>query len=80
VLDLIPYIYDRPGRVARLLDAEDNPRTVMLNAPFTMNPQTQRPQRAPMPPQGPPQGMAPQGPPPPPPVPPGVNAVRCRPV
>ena len=70
VLDLIPYIYDRPGRVARLLDAEDNPRTVMLNAPFTMNPQTQRPQRAPMPPQG----MAPQGPPPPPPVPPGVNA------
>ena len=75
VLDLIPYIYDRPGRVARLLDAEDNPRTVMLNAPFTMNPQTQRPQRAPMPPQGmAPQGMAPQGPPPPPPVPPGVNA------
>jgi hypothetical protein len=75
VLDLIPYIYDRPGRVARLLDAEDNPRTVMLNAPFTMNPQTKRPQRAPMPPQGmAPQGMAPQGPPPPPPVPPGVNA------
>ena len=75
VLDLIPYIYDRPGRIARLLDAEDNPRTVMLNAPFTMNPQTQRPQRAPMPPQGmASQGMAPQGPPPPPPVPPGVNA------
>jgi hypothetical protein len=79
VLDLIPYIYDRPGRVARLLDAEDNPRTVMLNAPFTMNQETKRPQRAQMPPpgmapQGPPQGMSPQGPPPPPPVPPGVMA------
>jgi hypothetical protein len=75
VLDLIPYIYDRPGRVARLLDAEDNPRTVMLNAPFTMNQETKRPQRAQMPPPGTATtGMAPQGPPPPPPVPPGVMA------
>jgi hypothetical protein len=32
------------GRIARILDAEDNPKTVMLNAPFTMNPQTKRPQ------------------------------------
>jgi hypothetical protein len=37
ILDLIPFIYDRPGRIARLLDAEDNPKTVMLNAPFTMD-------------------------------------------
>ena len=71
VLDLIPHIYDRPGRVARILDAEDNPKTVMLNAPFTMNPQTKRPQPAPA--QGP-RPMAPpqMGPPPPPPAPPGV--------
>jgi flagellar biosynthesis GTPase FlhF len=49
VLDLIPHIYDRPGRIARILDKEDEPKTVMLNAPFTMNPQTKRPQAAPMP-------------------------------
>ena len=67
ILDLIPHIYDRPGRVARILDAEDNPKTVMLNQPFTMNPQTKRPQA--VPPQGPPQ----MGPPPPmPPPPPGM--------
>ena len=34
VMDLIPKIYDRPGRVARILDGEDNSRQVMLNAPF----------------------------------------------
>jgi flagellar biosynthesis GTPase FlhF len=49
ILDLIPHIYDRPGRIARILDKEDEPKTVMLNAPFTMNPQTKRPQPAPMP-------------------------------
>ena len=47
VLDLIPHIYDRPGRIARILDKEDEPKTVMLNAPFTMNPQTKRPQAMP---------------------------------
>ena len=63
VLDLIPHIYDRPGRIARILDKEDAPKTVMLNAPFTMNPQTKRPQAAPMPgpmpggPSGPMPGM-----------------------
>ncbi len=53
VLDLIPHIYDRPGRIARILDKEDTPKTVMLNAPFTINPQTKRPQAAPMPGQTP---------------------------
>ena len=43
VLDLIPHIYDRPGRVARILDREDRQKTVMLNQPFRINPQTQRP-------------------------------------
>lgn len=35
VIDLMAKIYDRPGRVARLLDMEDNERTVLLNQPFT---------------------------------------------
>jgi len=84
VLDLIPFIYDRPGRVARILDREDNAKTVMLNQPFTMNPQTKRPMAAMpspqpptapqmgmgMPPQGPPMGM-PGAPPAPPPRPQG---------
>lgn len=43
VLDLIPAIYDRPGRVARILDGEDNSRSVMLNAPFVADPMTKRP-------------------------------------
>ena len=57
ILDLIPHIYDRPGRIARILDLEDEPKTVMLNAPFRRDPQTQRP----IPVSGPP-SMAPGGP------------------
>ena len=49
ILDLIPHIYDRPGRIARILDLEDEPQTVMLNAPFQRDPQTQRPIPAPGP-------------------------------
>lgn len=44
VLDLIPKVYDRPGRVARILDTEDNTETVMLNQPFTLDPRSKRPQ------------------------------------
>lgn len=60
VLDLIPFVYDRPGRVVRTLDLEDNNKTVMLNQPFTMG-QNGRPQAAPQAPAGalPPQGMVP---------------------
>ena len=47
VLDLIPAIYDRPGRIARTLDLEDESQTVMLNQPFYTHPQTQRPVAAP---------------------------------
>jgi hypothetical protein len=43
VLDLIPYVYDRPGRVARTLDLEDNAKTVILNQPFVPGP-NKRPQ------------------------------------
>lgn len=63
VLDLIPHYYDRKGRIARILDQEDTPKTVMLNQPFVMGgPKKNRPMPMPMPgPQGPPPG-APPGP------------------
>ncbi len=74
ILDLLPHIYDRPGRVARILDGEDQPRTVMLNAPFTINARTQRPQMA----QGnvppPPMPTPPPGAPAPP-MPPGMTSM-----
>jgi len=82
VLDLIPHIYDRPGRVARILDREDRSKTVMLNQPFRVNPQTQRPvavaQGAPQASPAPPMPMGAMGqpgmPPPPgaPPMPMGM--------
>ena len=62
VLDLIPTIYDRPGRVARILDQEDDTQTVLLNTPFTRDPGTQRP-RAVVPGQGPPPSAGPPSPP-----------------
>ena len=43
VLDLMPHIYDRPGRITQVLGKEDKSKTVMLNAPFVMN--GQRPKR-----------------------------------
>ena len=43
VLDLIPAIYDRPGRIARTLDGEDGSEAVILNHPFMTHPQTKRP-------------------------------------
>ena len=46
ILDLIPKIYDRPGRTARLLDSEEKTSTVMLNQPFVVNPETKRPEPA----------------------------------
>jgi hypothetical protein len=69
VLDLIPHVYDRPGRIARILDTEDNTKQVMLNAPFVR--QGARPVPAPLgalgprpvggPPPGPPLGAPPMG-------------------
>lgn len=66
ILDLIPAIYDRPGRLARTLNEEDETETVMLNSPYVKHPQTGRPVPAPggqvppglpmMPPQQPQQG------------------------
>jgi len=49
ILDLIPHIYDRPGRLARIYDAEsDKSRSVILNAPFMPHPDTGRPMPLPM--------------------------------
>lgn len=47
VLDLIPFVYDRPGRIARVLNREDTSRSVMLNAPFVTDPNSGRPIAAP---------------------------------
>lgn len=46
MLDLIPRIYDRPGRLARITDADDSKKqsTVILNHPFVIDPRTKRPQ------------------------------------
>jgi hypothetical protein len=46
-LDLAPHVYDRPGRVARILDDQNVSSIVMLNQPFTPDPQTQRPRAIP---------------------------------
>lgn len=46
ILDWIPHIYDRPGRVERTLDLEDRTKTVMLNQPYTVG-QNGRPQALP---------------------------------
>jgi hypothetical protein len=37
VLDLMPIVYDRPGRVVQVLGAEDEPKSVMLNAPHVLD-------------------------------------------
>jgi hypothetical protein len=74
VLDVLPVIYGRPGRIARILDEEGESETIILNQPYYTEPQTKRPvplrpgQQPPMPP-GPPQGPA--GPPGPGPMPGG---------
>lgn len=43
VLDLIPRIYDRPERIARVLDDQGLSRLVMFNAPYAPDPITKRP-------------------------------------
>lgn len=46
IMDMIPRIYDRPGRIARILDFEDETKEVMLNQPFVMDPNSGRPMPA----------------------------------
>lgn len=54
ILDLMPKIYDRPGRITRVLGMNDEPKMVALNAPFVPG---QGPQEMPMMP--PPPGAEP---------------------
>jgi hypothetical protein len=35
LVDLLPKIYDRPGRIAKILGLDDEPQTVMLGMPFS---------------------------------------------
>lgn len=58
ILDLIPRIYDRPGRIVRILDEEDGTDTVMLNAPHFM--EKGRPVRVPQDESGQPMPMDPR--------------------
>jgi len=58
LLDLIPKIYDRPGRVARILGTDDEVKQVMLNAPFSVS-ESGRP--IPMLPGAPPSSPVPGG-------------------
>ena len=51
VLDMMPYIYDRPGRIVQILDAEDTSEAVMLNQPYYEHPKL-GPTPAPMGPGG----------------------------
>jgi hypothetical protein len=50
-LDLMPAIYDRPGRVTQILGGEDEPSTIMLGKPYMQGPDG-RPQALPPQPQG----------------------------
>ena len=83
VLDLIPAVYDRPGRVVQLVTGEDSQSSALVNQPFFMDPLAQQP--FPIPPAGIPSfpaglapppmlppGMPPMGGPPLPGSPPGV--------
>jgi hypothetical protein len=45
ILDLIPHVYDRPGRIARALGRDGKSQAVMLNHPFQMR--DGRPQKMP---------------------------------
>lgn len=67
ILDLLPRVYDRPGRVIQIRGKDDVTKQVMLNQPYIENPQTGRPQ--PVPP-GTPMHALTQAPPQPPMAPP----------
>jgi len=55
IVDLLPHIYDRPGRVMRLLGERDQEEYAIVGAPFVQTPDG--PQAVPVPPGMPPEGM-----------------------
>jgi hypothetical protein len=46
LLDLIPHVYDRPGRVTTVLGGEDEVRSIMVGVPFTTDPESGQPMEA----------------------------------
>lgn len=48
MLDLIPRVYDRPGRVVQIRGKDDVTASVMLNQPYVEQPQTGKPMPVPM--------------------------------
>lgn len=48
MVDMIPFVYDTPGRIERILNAEGDESRVMLNAPFTRD-ESGEPQPVPQP-------------------------------
>lgn len=42
-LDLAPFVYDRPGRIARILGEDGKTTIVMFKTPYMIDPKTQRP-------------------------------------
>jgi portal protein len=49
-LSLLPYVYDRPGRIARVLHTDDNKtEAIVLNAPYVKDSRTGQPMRVPAP-------------------------------
>jgi hypothetical protein len=74
ILDLIPAVYDRPGRVVQLINGEDGQSSALVNMPFFLDPETRRPRPLPpggmpppemsgIPPGGTPNGVPSVGPP-----------------
>ena len=49
LLDMIPRVYDRPGRITQIVNFEGDSEEVVLNAPFVMDPATGRPKQVPPP-------------------------------
>lgn len=43
LLDLLAPVYDRPGRIARIIDKHEEPQQVMLNQPYVEHPETGAP-------------------------------------
>mgnify|MGYP003644926384 CR=1 FL=1 len=47
IVDLVPHIYDRPGRIVTIIGKDDKPSSVMFNQPFVPGTADQPPQAVP---------------------------------
>lgn len=46
ILDMMPHVYDRDGRITSLVTGEDETKTIMLGVPYVEDPNTGRPMPA----------------------------------